>query len=182
MADEKEDKLGRDVFLALAAVGWADGKLDQDEADAIVRTALEEGLELGEIAEIEDAIRQPVSFADVDIGKMSKADRLFVYAVASWMARLDGTLHPGETETLGQLGYALRVPRRPREHAEAIAREIGEAGESEQPSFYNLPKLRRTLKVRLAMAQQLRAAKKSERREADSDAPDAADDPEPKAQ
>ena len=160
MADDKEDRLGRDVFLALAAVGWADGKLDQDEADAIVRTALEEGLELEEIAEIEEATKHPVSLADVDIAKMSKADRLFVYAVASWVARLDGALDPGETETLGKLGDALRVPRRPREHAEAIAREIGELGESEQPSFYNLPKLRRTLKVRLAMAQQLRAAKK----------------------
>jgi hypothetical protein len=178
MADEKEDKLGRDVFLALAAVGWADGKLDQDEADAIVRTALEEGLELDEIAEIEEATKHPVTFADINIGKMSKADRLFVCAVASWMARLDGTLHPGEAETLGKLGEALRVPRRPREHAEAIAREIGEASESDQPSFFNLPKLRRTLKVRLAMAQQLRAAKRSERQEADSDAPDA---PEPDA-
>ena len=35
-----ENRLGRDVFLALAAVGWSDGKLDAEEADAIVRTAL----------------------------------------------------------------------------------------------------------------------------------------------
>ena len=41
MTDEKP-RLGRDVYVALAAVGWADGHLDQDEADAIVRTALEE--------------------------------------------------------------------------------------------------------------------------------------------
>ena len=48
------NRLGRDVFLALAAIGWADGKLDEEEADAIVRTALEEGLELEEIGEIEE--------------------------------------------------------------------------------------------------------------------------------
>src|SRR5262249_21185453 len=46
VASMSEQRLGRDVFLALAAVGWADGKLDEEEADAIVRTALEEGLEL----------------------------------------------------------------------------------------------------------------------------------------
>ena len=38
--------------MALAAVGWADGTLDPDEADAIVRTAAEEGLPLEQIAEI----------------------------------------------------------------------------------------------------------------------------------
>ena len=48
----EKPKLGRDVYIALAAVGWADGNLDQEEADAIVRTALEEGLDIAEIAEI----------------------------------------------------------------------------------------------------------------------------------
>ena len=37
----EEAKLGTDVFLALASVAWADGKLDGDEADAIVRAALD---------------------------------------------------------------------------------------------------------------------------------------------
>ena len=35
------EKMGRDVFIALAAIGWADGTLDADEADAIVRAALD---------------------------------------------------------------------------------------------------------------------------------------------
>src|SRR5206468_12674692 len=50
---EEQRRLGRDVFIALAAIGWADGKLDSEEADAIVRTALEEGLAIDEISEIE---------------------------------------------------------------------------------------------------------------------------------
>lgn len=144
--------------MALAAVGWADGNLDQDEADAIVRTALEEGLELDEIAEIEAATKKPVKLDDIQFGRMSKADRLFVYAVATWMTRLDGVVQPEEDEVLTSLGEALRIPARPRQHAHEIAREIGQLTESEQPSFYNLPKLRRTLKVRLAMAKELRAA------------------------
>jgi hypothetical protein len=41
MAEEKHP-LGRDVYIALAAVGWADGNLDLEEAYASVRTA--EGL------------------------------------------------------------------------------------------------------------------------------------------
>src|SRR5829696_3329494 len=105
-----ERRLGRDVFIALAAIGWSDGKLDPVEADAIVRTALEEGLELEEIAEIEEATRHPVSLGIIDRSSMSKADRLFVYAVASWMARLDGTVKDEETSALARLGDALQVP------------------------------------------------------------------------
>jgi uncharacterized membrane protein YebE (DUF533 family) len=158
MSDESERMLGRDVFIALAAVGWADGKLDATEADGIVRSALEAGLDLEEIAEIEEATREPVRLAQLDLSAMSKADRLFVYAVASWIARLDGVVDPREQAVLAELGDALRLPARPRAHAEAIALEIGSQSESLEPSFFNLPKLRRTLQVRLAMAQQLRAA------------------------
>src|SRR5687767_6810604 len=109
-------RLGRDVFIALAAIGWADGKLDPEEADAIVRTALEEGLELEEIAEIEDATKNPVDMGVIDRSNMTKADRLFVYAVASWMTRLDGDMSDAEVEALAKLGAALKVPEAPRAH------------------------------------------------------------------
>ena len=88
----EQARLGRDVFIALAAVGWADGNLDAEEADAIVRTATEEGLEIDEIAEIEAATKSKVELGVIDRGNMTKEDRLFVYAVASWMTRLDGVV------------------------------------------------------------------------------------------
>ena len=112
-------RLGRDVFLALAAIGWADGKLDPEEADAIVRTALEEGLELEEIAEIEEATKHPIDIGVIDRSNMSKADRLFVYAVASWMTRLDGPSMPRRPKRSPKLGEALKIPARPRESADA---------------------------------------------------------------
>lgn len=154
----KGPKLGRDVFRALAAIGWADGKLDQEEADAIVRTALEEGLELEEIEDIEKATQERVDVGSIDISKMTKADRLFVYAVGTWVARVDGRVADSESAALDELGHALRIPERPREHVRQIVEQIGKLGESEEAVFYNLPKLRRTLKARLAEAQQLRAA------------------------
>jgi hypothetical protein len=155
---EQESKIGKDVFVALAAIGWADGKLDSDEADAIVRCALEEGLDLEEIGEIEEATQNPVDIGSLDISSMSKADRLFVYAVGTWISRVDGHVADEEKDALEVLGVALKIPAKPREHADAIAREIGKLGESDKPAFYNLPKLRKTLKTRLAQAQELRAA------------------------
>lgn len=143
--------------MALAAIGWADGKLDREEADAIVRTALEEGLELEEISEIEEATKKPLDMSFIDRSGMSKADRLFVYAVASWMTRLDGKIHEKETEALNHLGELLKIPARPREHADEIAKEIASLGDGDRPARYDLKRLRDTLGERLAEAQRLRA-------------------------
>jgi uncharacterized membrane protein YebE (DUF533 family) len=150
-------RLGRDVFLALAAVGWSDGKLDPEEADAIVRTAVEEGLDVAEIAAIEAATRTPIDLSVLDRGHLSKADRLFIYAVASWMVRLDGVVDDRELDALRRLGDLLQLPERPREHADMIALEIAELPEGDRPSRYDLQALRVTIGARLAHAQRLRA-------------------------
>jgi uncharacterized membrane protein YebE (DUF533 family) len=149
----QKPRLGRDVYLALAAIGWADGELDQEEADAIVRTALEEGLELDEIAEIEAATKEPLDIGVVDRKHLSKEDRLFVYAVASWMTRLDGVVESAELDALGKLGDALKVPERPREHADAIAQEVADLSEDDRPARYDLVALRRIIGERLREAQ-----------------------------
>jgi len=146
---EQRAKLGRDVYLALAAIGWADGQLDEEEADAIVRTALEEGLELEEIQEIEAATQAPVDIGVIDRKKLSKEDRLFVYAVASWMTRLDGRVSGNELEALARLGEALKVPEGPRAHADAIAQEVANFDEGDRPARYDLVALRQIIGDRL---------------------------------
>jgi uncharacterized membrane protein YebE (DUF533 family) len=150
MAEEKP-RLGRDVYLALAAVGWADGKLDQDEADAIVRTALEEGLDIVEIAEIEAATKEHVDLGVIDRKNLSKEDRLFVYAVACWLARLDGVVSSAEANALRELGEALKIPEKPRAIVDGIAQDIANRGE-DRPSRYDLLGLRRAIGDRLKSA------------------------------
>ncbi len=150
--------LGRDVYLALAAVGWADGTLDADEADAIVRTALEEGLDLEVIQEIEQATKQRVEIGIIDRLTMSKGDRLYVYAVAAWITRLDGVVTPEEEAVLVQLGTALGVPESPRRAADAILAEISALPQGDRPDRLDLLALRTTLEERLIQAQAARAA------------------------
>lgn len=157
-----EIKLGKDVFIALAAVAWADGQLDTNEADAIVRCALEEGLDLDAINAIEEATKSPVDMGTIELGRLSKADRLFIYAVGTWITRVDGNVAPDEQRALDELGAALKLPDKPRQHASEIASEVGAMGETDEPAFYNLPMLRKTLKVRLSKAQQLRAQQKTD--------------------
>jgi len=154
---ETKPRLGRDVYIALAAVGWADGKLDQEEADAIVRTALEEGLELDEINEIEQATKQPVDIGVIERKNLSKEDRLFVYAIASWMTRLDGHVTAKETDALQKLGDALKLPEKPRWHADHIAQEVADMPEGDRPARYDLVRLREIIQERLAAAQEQRS-------------------------
>lgn len=153
-----EDKhaLGRDVYIALAAVGWADGHLDPEEADAIVRTASDEGLDLDEIAEIEAATKSPVDIGEIDRRNMSKEDRLFVYAVAAWMTWLDGEVTDTEIEALRKLGDALKIPEKPREHADNIMREVAHMHDDIRPARFDLPALRRLIHERLLEAHKAR--------------------------
>jgi uncharacterized membrane protein YebE (DUF533 family) len=148
---EQKTRLGRDVYLALAAVGWADGQLDQDEADAIVRTALEEGLELDEIAEIEEATKNPIDLGVIDRKNLSKEDRLFVYGVASWITRLDGVVSAAEQSALAQLGETLKVPEKPRSVVDGIAQDVANMSD-DRPDRYDLLALRRIIAERLTAA------------------------------
>lgn len=149
---EEKPRLGRDVYFALAAVGWADGQLDQEEADAIVRTALEEGIEFEEIDEIEQATKSPVDLGAIDRRNLSKEDRLFVYAVAAWMTRLDGVETESEARVMSQLGDALRIPPVLRAYADQVARQVQALPAGDRPAKYDLLALRRVLGERLAQA------------------------------
>jgi uncharacterized tellurite resistance protein B-like protein len=149
----EKNRLGRDVFIALAAVGWADGTLDQEEADAIVRTALEEGLELDEIAEIEEATKHRTDVGVIDRKNLSKEDRLFVYGVAAWIARMDGVVTDSESDVLLKLGDMLKVPPRPRQIVDTIVQEVATMSDDVRPARYDLLALRRIISERLRAAQ-----------------------------
>ena len=148
---EQKTGLGRDVYIALAAVGWADGQLDREEADAIVRTALEEGLDIDEIAEIEEATKTPVDIGVIDRKNLSKEDRLFVYGVASWITRLDGVVTEGEQAALAKLGEVLKLPEKPRTLVDGIAQDVANLTD-DRPARYDLLALRRIIGERLAVS------------------------------
>jgi uncharacterized membrane protein YebE (DUF533 family) len=144
-----EARFRKDVFIALAAVAWADGQLDPDEADAIVRAAVDDGLSIEEITAIEAATKAPIDLGVIDRSGLSKEDRLFVYAVACWIARMDGKVTEAETDALSTLGERLGIPERPRVHAEALVREVADLPAGDRPAMYDLAMLRRLLGERL---------------------------------
>ena len=73
------------------------------------------GLELDEIEEIENATSERVDLGTIDRSALSKEDRLFVYAIACWIARLDGEVTEEESEARSaRSGERLGIPERPR--------------------------------------------------------------------
>ena len=149
----EKTRLGRDVYVALAAVGWADGQLDADEADAIVRAAVEEGLDLEAINEIEAATKTRVDLGVIDRKGLSKEDRLYVYGVAVWIARMDGVVSDTERAALTQLADALKVPEHPRTVVDRIVDSVAQQSGDARPARYDLIALRRIIGERVASAE-----------------------------
>jgi hypothetical protein len=142
--------LPREVFILLAAVARADGKLDAEEVDAIARAALDEGLELAEVESIEKAIRDGVAIDEVDIYKLSARDRLYAYAVASWVSLVDGARTEREDAALFSLAFVLRLTPRGRQEADELVNELFHRPDGEKLERFDLKGLRAELERRLS--------------------------------
>lgn len=112
-------QLGKDVFLALAAIAWADGEVADSEADAIRRAAKACQLAAPEMAEIEQALRFPISLGRLTDLRLDRDQRLFLYGLATWLARADGIVHRQEVRALELLGNALGLSNLERSRAKA---------------------------------------------------------------
>jgi hypothetical protein len=90
-------------------------------------------------------MKEHVPISAVDWQKMSKKeDRLFVYAVASWITRLDGEVTANESRARS---WAPSPSERPRQHADAIA--VAALPQGDRPSRFDIPRLRELIATRL---------------------------------
>jgi hypothetical protein len=136
-------------FLALAAIGWADGSLRRIEATGLLRAARECGVAGADLSEIEQAITRHVGLDAVDVSGMPKWQQVLTYALASWFAWLDGVASTDERETLARLGDALGLEEPLRVRAAAAAGDIACLPEGGRPERYDFPKLIARLRERL---------------------------------
>jgi hypothetical protein len=88
---------------------------------------------------------------------MSKADRLYVYAVASWISQLDGPVSSRGASALNQLGDALKLPEPPRLRADQIMQAL--ADHADRPERFDLKALRHTLEDQHREARKARLEK-----------------------
>ncbi len=135
-------QLPQEVFLALAAIGWADGDLDAEEADAIVAAALDAGYALEEVAALDAATRQRPRLAELDFRALSAADRAFTFSVAVWVSALDGDRSLAEREVLEELGAALGLDAEAQAAADARIVEVAARTGEHRPGRFDLAALR----------------------------------------
>jgi len=139
-----EASLGSDVYFALAALAWADGLLNDEDAEAITRVAEYDGLDPDSLGRLKSRIRQRVTLDSIDVSLLAEEDRLFVYAVATWVARLDGAISRHESQVLAEVATMLKLTPRQCERARAEALEVATSS-GRRPKDYNFLALRQRL-------------------------------------
>jgi hypothetical protein len=142
-------QLPKQAFVALGALGWADGTMKKIESAALVRAAKECGVEGEDLAEIERSTKTRVDLASFDPGSMGTWDRVVTYALASWFATLDGVVSSDESAALAQLGERLGIEAGTRKRAASAAFDISVLPEGGRPDKYDFVKLVARLKEKL---------------------------------
>ena len=142
-----EPKLNNQVFLALATIAWANGKLAPEERAGILSAARNAGYSEEALAYLSKLIETRVELSSLSLHRISAVDRVFVYAAAEWVARIDGRVVPGEEAALQALGDFLKVSEEVRANARRIVLEIAKLPGGDRPDRYDLVKLREAIEA-----------------------------------
>lgn len=140
-------EIGRDTLVALAAVAWADGKIDPAEAAGIRSAASQLGLGADDLKLVEEALLRRVALEEVETVRMSRLTRLFTFAVGTWIAHIDGQVPQEEQDALALLGDRLGLSSVARQRAESAALAVAR---SSQPGHFDLLELRSKLSAGLS--------------------------------
>ena len=144
-----DKKLPLQSFLALAAIGWADGSLQRIERDGLLHAGKECGLSEGDLVELAKAATEHRSLDGVDLGGLSRWEQVLTYALASWFAALDGVISTSEHDTMVKIGDQLKLEAALRVRASVAANDIACLPGGGKPDRYDFVKLTARLKERL---------------------------------
>jgi uncharacterized membrane protein YebE (DUF533 family) len=141
--------LPKEAFLALAALGWADGSMRKDERIGLARAAKECGLEGDDLAVVDRALAKETSLAEFVPGDMTEWERLLTYALAVWLTRLDGVQSTDERTSLADLAKRLDLAKPICERASAAALEVAVLPAGGRPETFDFVKLAARLREKL---------------------------------
>jgi uncharacterized tellurite resistance protein B-like protein len=130
----------KSVFVALSSVIGADGKVHEAETSELLRAAEHEGLTKEDLQAV-----QAASLSPLDPGTLDHDERLFVYAIAYWLARVDGEMTEAEDKVITGIGKQLELADGERMGAEGLVDEIAATAKS-----FDLTRLRKTIGPRLS--------------------------------
>ncbi|MBL8740921.1 MAG: hypothetical protein JNK04_07505 [Myxococcales bacterium] len=141
--------LPKEAFLALAALGWADGRMTAVEKAGLLRASKECGLGDADTDVVAMALVKESSLADFVPGDMTQWQRIVTYALGSWFARLDGVMSTEEHESLKLLAKRLDLDKAVCERASAAAFDISVLPDGGKPDKFDFGKLEARLREKL---------------------------------
>ncbi|HVY47119.1 MAG TPA: hypothetical protein VHB21_14625 [Minicystis sp.] len=129
--------LPKQAFVALAAVAWSDGSFRKNEGAALLHAAKQCGLGGDDLAEVERSTKAAVSLDGFDAAALGPWERIVTYALASWLACLDGVQSTSESAALKALGDRLELADGVRKRAASAAFDIAVLPASARPDKYD---------------------------------------------
>jgi tellurite resistance protein len=142
-------EIPKESFLALAAVAWADGRLQKKEGIGLLHAAKSCGLSDEDLAVVEAATLKLTPFEEIELSHLSEAQKVVTYSLAYWLARLDGVVTTDEHKSLAALGEILGLREALRLRASAVALDIAMLPDGGRPDKYDFQALAKRLQDRL---------------------------------
>ena len=119
--------LNLDLFRALAAVAWADRRMDPAEADALLRAARAAKLSTADLAKVEAATKSPVTLDELGPLSLKGDDAEYAYALAWMISGADGRVDDDERAAVCKLGDLLSLSAEARQRAAAVSLGVAES-------------------------------------------------------
>jgi len=141
--------LRKDGFLAIAAVARADGLLRKDELNGLLGAARDAGLSASYVSCVERALSDALPLADIDLSELGGAERALTYALAHWLAAVDGIVNTQELATLRELAAKLDLPDLQLKAAAAAAFDISCIPGGHRPEKFQFADLEARLREKL---------------------------------
>ena len=141
--------LSHQSFLAITAVAWADGLMKRDEAQALLRAAAAAGLSGDELTALEQATKNGASLDEVDLSGLSEWHKGLTYALAYWLAKVDGVVNADELRHLRRLGEMVGLPKLKLEAAQSAVFDVLCLPGGHRPDKYDFDALVDRLKTKL---------------------------------
>jgi hypothetical protein len=111
------------------------------ESTGLLRAAKECGLEADDLAAIEAATKAKHGLEGIDLSGLSRWEQVLTYALATWLAAVDGVVSTSEHDTLGKVGDSLGLDPALRKRAAAAAYDIYCLTGASKPERYDFAKL-----------------------------------------
>ena len=141
--------LPKEAFIALAALGWADGSIRPSEKSGLMKAASSCGLAGDDLAAVEAALSKETKLDGFVPGDMTDWQRLLTYGLAVWLARLDGVQSTDESDLLKDLAKRLDLDRAKVDRAAAAAFDVFCLPEGGRPDRFDFVALDKRLREKL---------------------------------